>query len=81
MNYTVNIPKDGSFMVWRLLPHGGSQRIDCEGVVIFDLWKVHDHRYCLQAFFYRRKVLIGYGCFGSKKELYGAIQNLLQKYL
>lgn len=81
MRYYIDIRVSDTIFRYDLLPYGNSQRIDCDGIVIFDIWKVHNHHYQLQAFFYKSKVIISYGRFGSKKELYGAIQNLLQEYL
>lgn len=81
MRYTVQIPRDGSLWCYTLLPSGNFQRIDCDGVVVFDIWKVHNHNYSFQAFFYARKCIVVRGPFGTKKELFGAIQKLLQELL
>lgn len=81
MDLNINIPKDGSLWCYHLLPFGDYQRIDCEGVVIFDIWKIHNHRYEMHAFFYSRKIIVPLSSFSTKRELYGAMQKLLQEYL
>lgn len=80
MKYEVCIPHNGSLYSYRLLLRD-SQRIELQDVVILDICKVHNHRYDLCAFFYRQKIICNTRSFGTKKELYGAIQKLLQEYL
>lgn len=55
--------------------------IDHEGTVFLHFVKHHDHRYELHGFFYAKKLLVGPYFFRSKRELYGAIQKLLQELL
>lgn len=81
MNYIVQIPVDGIFHCFPLHLSGGFQRIDCDGVVILEIRKVHNHRYVLRGFFYRQKIILSERVFSTKKELCGAIQKLLQDYL
>lgn len=79
--YTIIVPRDAENWLYEILPYGDSQRIDVDGVVIFDIFKVHNHRYDLQAFFYSNKIIVSSRSFTTKKELYGAMQKLLQEYL
>ena len=81
MRLSINIPCGDCDCYYRLLPAGDYQRIDVEGVVIFDIHKVHDHRYDLKAFFYANKVIVSTCSYSTKSKLYGAIQKLLQEYL
>ena len=83
MRYIINIPFDGVLYSFSLgLYHDGdSRRIEVPGVVIFDLWRVHAHSYSLVAFFYSNKIIVSQRFYGTKKELYCAIQKLLQEYL
>lgn len=80
MRYEVRIPHNDTLYCYRLLP-ADYQRIDLSDVVILDIWKIHDHRYDMCAFFYRQKIICSTRSFSTKKELYGAIQKLLQEYL
>lgn len=81
MRYSFTIPHDGYNWSYTLLPYGDYQSIDLEGVVFMQIFKVHDHRYDLQAFFYRTKTIFSCQSYCTKKELYGAIQKLLQDKL
>lgn len=81
MRYSITIPDGARLWCYSILPFGDFQRIDVDGVVILDICKFHNHRYDLQAFFYARKHIVSCRSFSTKKELYGAIQNLLQEYL
>lgn len=81
MRYDVHIPYNGWDYRYSLLRGSNYQSIDLDGVLFMQIFKIHDHRYDLQAFFYRTKTIINCQSYGIKKELYGAIQNLLQKYL
>ena len=51
-----------------------SKRIEVEDVCVIDIYKAHDHRYDLKAFFYEKNIR-------SKKELHSTIQKLLQENL
>lgn len=81
MKYSIIVPRGTERWYYSVLPFGDYQRIDVDGVVIFDIYKYHNHRYDLQAFFYARKVIVSNRSFSSKKELHGAMQKLLQEYL
>ena len=56
-------------------------RYEVDNVCIIDVWKAHDHRYDLKAFFYDKKYITYEKNIRSKKELYSAIQNLLKQNL
>ena len=58
-----------------------SKRIEVRDVCIIDIYKLHDHRYDLKAFFYEKKHITYQKNIRSKKELYSAIQKLLQENL
>ena len=58
-----------------------SVRYEVQDVCIIDVYKAHDHRYDLKAFFYEKKFITYQENIRSKKELYSAIQNLLQQNL
>lgn len=81
MRLTLSIPSGDHIYYFRIPVDFNSCRIEVPGVVIIDLFKVHDHRYDIQAFFYNEKVICSSRSFRSKTELYGAIQKLLQEYL
>ena len=57
------------------------KRIEVSDVCIIDIYKLHDHRYDLKAFFYKKKRITHKENIRSKKELYSAIQKLLQENL
>ena len=57
------------------------RRFEVNSVCIIDVYKTHDHRYDLKAFFYEKKYITYQENIRSKKELYSAIQTLLQKNL
>lgn len=81
MTYYINIPYGNGNHFYRLLPFGDFQEIDVPGVLIFNIWKYHDHRYDLEGFFYSTKKIISCISFKSKKDLYCAIHILLQENL
>lgn len=81
MRYSIIVPRGSERWCYSVLPYGDYQRIDVDGVVIFDICKYHNHRYDLQAFFYSKKVIISFRSFLTKKELHGAMQKLLQEFL
>lgn len=81
MRYTFIVPRGAERWSYTLLGHSDYQRIDVDGVVFMQIWKIHDHRYDVQAFFYRTKTIISCRSYGTKKELYGAVQKLLQEKL
>ena len=56
-------------------------RYEVKDVCIIDVYKAHDHRYDLKAFFYDKKIITYEENIRSKKELYSAIQKLLKQNL
>ena len=56
-------------------------RYEVKDVCIIDVNKIHDHRYDMRAFFYDKKHITYQENIRSKKELYSAIQELLQRNL
>jgi len=58
-----------------------SRRFEVKNVCIIDIFKYHDHRYDFKAFFYKKKYITYQENIRSKKELYSAIQKLLQENL
>ena len=58
-----------------------STRCEVENLCIIDIYKIHDHRYDFKAFFYDKKYITYQENIRSKKELYSAIQKLLQQNL
>lgn len=81
MYWSFTIPHNGLNYSYSLRHLDGYMRVDREGVVILDIVKYHDHRYDLHGFFYSKKIIVGPYSFRTKKELYGAIQKLLQEHL
>ena len=84
MYYNFTIPdKDGIKYYFSLKfdKHCTSRRYEVKDICIINVYKAHDHRYDLKAFFYKRKHITYQENIRSKKELYSAIQNLLQKNL
>ncbi len=81
MDIRIFIPAENTTYVYDILRYNDYQRIECDGIVILDICKYHNHRYDLHGFFYARKAIVGPFSFKSKKELHGAIQKLLQEYL
>ena len=84
MYYSLRIPnKEGIHHYTSLNFYGypTSKRIEVKDVCIIDIYKAHDHRYDLKAFFYDKKYIYYEENIRSKKELYSAIQKLLQENL
>ncbi|MBQ2858611.1 MAG: hypothetical protein IJA45_01820 [Oscillospiraceae bacterium] len=81
MDYIIYVPRGSVYCSYLLLSCGDFQKIVVEGVVVFDIAKYHNHRYDLDAFFYSSKRIVSRRSFRSKRELYGAIQELLQQEL
>lgn len=82
MRFTIDIPTGrGTLYSFSLPSHFKAIRMEVPDVVILDVYKFHDHRYDLSGFFYKNKVILSSRSFGSKKELYRAIQMFLQEYL
>ena len=84
MYMQISIPgKDGwnhSFAL-NFYEYRKSVRYEVKDVCIIDVYKAHDHRYDLKAFFYDKKYITYQENIRSKKELHGAIQKLLQENL
>lgn len=82
MEYRINIPyADHCYYCHTLLGYSDYQHISHEGIVEMYIWKVHNHRYKLECFFYKSKRLYTWHFFKTKKELYDCIQKLLQEEL
>lgn len=81
MDYVINVPRGSTYWSYPLLSGSDFQKIVVEGVVVFDIIKHHNHRYYLDAFFYSSKRIVSGFSFRSKRDLYGAIQKLLQEEL
>ena len=75
--------EEGSYRIFSLgfNEYSKCKRIEVKNVCIIDVYKIHDHRYDLKAFFYKKKRITYQEQIRSKKELYSAIQKLLQKNL
>lgn len=67
--------------LYYLLNNCDYQRVEYPNICIIDIFKIHNHRYEMHAFFYESKLIIPTNVFTTKLELYGAIQNLLQQEL
>ena len=84
MNYRISIPTiEGFLKIFYLdfCEYRMSRKFKVDNVCIIEVFKIHDHRYDLKCFFYKTEYIYCYDEFRSKKELYGAIQNLLQENL
>ncbi len=84
MYYSINIPNEEG-VIWTFSlgfsEYSKCKRIEVKNVCIIDVYKAHDHRYDLRAFFYKKKHITYQENIRSKKELYSAIQILLKKNL
>ena len=60
--------------------HCPCEVIDVDGVCYICCYKFHDHSYRVEYFFYEKKC-IGMMEFRSLKEMYGAVQKLLEENL
>ena len=84
MYYSINIP-DEENRLWTFSlsfsEYYKTKRIEVKNVCIIDIYKAHDHRYDLKAFFYKKKYITYTESIRSKKELYSAIQKLLKENL
>ena len=84
MYYGLRIPnKEGIYYYHSLNLYGypARENIEVKDVCIIEIYKAHDHRYDLKAFFYDKKHIYYEENIRSKKELYSAIQKLLQENL
>ena len=81
MKYYLHIPYPDGVLGYSLLPSGDRQVISLTDIIHLEIVKYNDHRYVFSAFCYKRRYLAWPREFRTKKELYGAIQKLLQEYL
>ena len=84
MYYSLTIPDENGYnhhFSFNFGEYRTSHRYEVKDLCIIDVYKAHDHRYDLRAFFYKKKFITYQENIRSKKELYSAIQNLLQKNL
>ena len=85
MYYSINIPDEEGRSYWTFSlgfsEYSKCKRIEVKNVCIIDVYKAHDHRYDLRAFFYKKKHIAYQENIRSKKELYSAIQILLKENL
>lgn len=84
MNYRISIRTiEGFSKVFYLdfCEYKMSRKFKVDNVCIIEVFKFHDHRYDLKCFFYKTEYIYCYDGFRSKKELYSAIQKLLQENL
>ena len=84
MYYSINIPnEEGRYETFSLgfCEYRKYKRIEVKNICIIDVYKIHDHRYDLKAFFYKKKHITYKENIRSKKELYSAIQILLKENL
>lgn len=84
MYYSLRIPDKNGVFHWFPFSFGEGRdlrRYEIEDVCIIDVYKLHDHRYDLKAFFYKKKYITYQESIRSKKELYSAVQKLLQQNL
>ena len=58
-----------------------SSCIYVKDVCQIDIHKYHDHRYDIKCFFYKNRYIYYRECIPTKKELYSAIQKLLEENL
>ena len=84
MYYNLTIPDENGnnyHFSFNFSEYSMSHRYEVKNVCIIDVYKLNNHRYDLKAFFYKKKYITYTENIRSKKELYSAIQNLLQKNL
>lgn len=81
MYYSIIVPCGTENLYYTLLPRGNFQKIVVEGVVVFDVFKRHNHSYELSCFFYVSKRIVSCRIYRTKKELHCAIQKLIQEEL
>ena len=84
MYYSLSIPDENGMnhhFSFNFGEHRTTTRYEVKNVCIIDVHKAHDHRYDFRAFFYKSKYITYQENIRSKKELYSAIQKLLQELL
>ena len=81
MDFSFYIPFKGCHWCYRLLPYGDFQMISVDGFCYLEIYKYHNHRYEIAGFFYLSRHLIRPRLYRTKRELFGAIQELLQEEL
>ena len=70
MYYSLRIPDKNGVFHWFPFSFGegrDSRRYEIEDVCIIDVYKLHDHRYDLKAFFYKKKYITYQENIRSKK--------------
>lgn len=81
MKYVIDIPHNGENFRYYLLRNTDFQLIHLDNCVHILIAKHHNHKYEIAGFFYRSQHLVYPRIYTTKKELYGAIQKLLQEFL
>lgn len=81
MKYYIDIPHNGTYYRYPLLENSRFQLIDLKGTIYLIIYKHHNHKYEMGGFLETKRHYIYQKLFTSKKELYGAIQKLLQENL
>lgn len=81
MEYTFTIPHNGNNYFYYLLRNTDFQLIDLQGTIYLIIAKYHTHKYEMQGFNEKKRRIIYSKTFTTKKELYDAIQKLLQEDL
>ena len=56
------------------------QRFEVPDVCIINVYKHHAHNFTLEAFFYKKKHIYYRSNFRTKKDVYSAIQSLLEDF-
>lgn len=67
-----------------LLKYSEHSKYSCiyvKDICQIEIHKYHDHRYDIKCFFYKNRYIYYRECIPSKKELYSAIQKLLEENL
>lgn len=79
-NYIVIRSPDGCFHYFFFGFFDGEryQRFEVPEVCIIDVYKYHARNFTLKAFFYKDKYIYYHENFRSKKDVYSAIQSLLE---
>lgn len=82
-NYHIDIEdENGCVHSWTLrFAFSKYMCIYVKDVCVIDIHKYHDHRYDIKCFFYKNFYIYYRECINSKKELYSAIQKLLEENL
>lgn len=81
MTYRFHIPFNGCNWAFTLLPYGDFQSIFVSGFCDLRVTKNHDHSYELAGYFFLSRYYVYPVVFRRKRDLFGAIQKLLQEQL